>query len=150
MLGADFARFRAANPGRLHFAAHSHHPWPDATEAAQARYWQDSAELADRKWQRIFGDVLPAAQDHVARLLQLSDARQVAFAPNTHEFVVRLYSCFEEGRALRVLSSGAEFHSFTRQTRRLAEAGRVQWTTIPAEPFETFDTRFRDAAAAGG
>jgi selenocysteine lyase/cysteine desulfurase len=150
MLGAHFSRYRAANPGRLHFAAHSHHPWPDATESAQARYWTDSAELADRKWERIFGEVLPAAQQHVARITGLSDARQVAFAPNTHEFVVRLYSCFEAQRPLRVLSSGAEFHSFARQTRRLAEAGRVDWTQIAAEPFDTFEVRFRAALGAGG
>ena len=119
MLAAHFSRFRAANPGRLHFAAHSHHPWPDATEAAHARYWSDSAQLADRKWQKIFGEVLPAAQDHVARITGLSDARQVAFAPNTHEFVSRIYSCFDPAKPLRVLTSSAEFHSFRRQTRRL-------------------------------
>ena len=56
MLGAHFSRFRAADPRRLHFAAHSHHPWPDATEAAHARYWSDSAALADRKWERVLGE----------------------------------------------------------------------------------------------
>src|SRR5438067_2107504 len=126
VLGKHFSRFQAANPGRLHFAAHSHHPWPDATEDAHARYWSDSAALADRKWEKkVFGEVVPKAQAHVARLLRLPDPRQVAFAPNTHEFVTRLYSCFEPGRKLRVLTSGAEFHSFRRQTRRLAEAGQV-------------------------
>lgn len=147
MLGRHFSRFREANPGRLHFAAHSHHPWPDATEAAQAQYWRDSAALADRKWEkRIFGAVVPRAQDHVARLLGLSDARQVAFAPNTHEFVTRIYSCFEPGRALRVLTSGAEFHSFRRQTRRLRETGQVTVEEVPPTPWETFGERFIAAA----
>ena len=45
MLAQHFSRFFGANPGLLHFSAHSHHPWPDATEAAQARYWTDSATL---------------------------------------------------------------------------------------------------------
>jgi len=152
MHDAAFSRFRAANPDRLHFAAHSHHPWPDATEAAHARYWTDSATLADRKWERILGEVLPAAQDHVARKLSLSDARQVAFAPNTHEFVARLYSCFGLERPIRVLTTAHEFHSFTRQTRRLEEAGRVEVTRVPLEPWETFDARFaaapRDALIA--
>ncbi len=87
MLARHFSRFFDANPGLLHFAAHSHHPWPDATQAAHARYWEDSAKLADRKWARVFGEVLPAAQGHVSRLLGLSDPRMVAFAPNVHEFV---------------------------------------------------------------
>ncbi|HRE14018.1 MAG TPA: hypothetical protein PLD37_07480, partial [Usitatibacteraceae bacterium] len=66
MLQAHFSRFFAANPGWLHFAAHSHHPWPDATEAAQRQAWVDGATLADRKWTRVMGEVLPAAQRHVA------------------------------------------------------------------------------------
>src|SRR4051812_26832577 len=142
MLGQHFSRYRAANPGRLHFAAHSHHPWPDATEEAHARYWSDAATLADRKWERIFGEVVPAAQRHVARKLSLSDPGQVAFAPNTHEFVVRLYSCLEASRPLRVLTTAHEFHSFRRQTRRLIEAGRVDVREIALEPWQTFDARF--------
>ncbi|HEX5634214.1 MAG TPA: hypothetical protein VFX50_13335, partial [Gemmatimonadales bacterium] len=119
MLASGFTRFAAADPERLHFAAHSHHPWPDVTEAAHARYWSDSARLADRKWQEaVFGGAVPRAQEHVARLLRLADPRQVAFAPNTHEFVARLYSCLPADRELHVLASAHEFHSFRRQTRR--------------------------------
>jgi kynureninase len=146
MLNEFFSRFREANPGRLHFAAHSHHPWPDATEGAHRRYWTDSATLADRKWDRIFGEVVPRAQGHVARLLGLSDPRQVAFAPNTHEFVARIYSCFEAPRPIRVLASAHEFHSFRRQTRRLQEAGRVDLHEVAAEPWSTFSERFAEAA----
>jgi selenocysteine lyase/cysteine desulfurase len=149
ILSSHFSRYRAANPGRLHFAAHSHHPWPDATESAHARYWTDSAALADRKWERIFGQIVPAAQQHVARLLRLGEPRQVAFAPNTHEFVARIYSCFDFARPLRVLTTACEFHSFTRQTRRLSEAGRVVVEEIAAEPWETFPRRFAAAAASG-
>ncbi len=146
MLAAHFSRFRAANPGRLHFAAHSHHPWPDATEAAHAQYWADSATLADRKWERVFGDVVPKAQRHVARLVGLTDPRQVAFAPNTHEFVARIYSCFEPGRRLRVLTSAHEFHSFRRQTARLRESGHLTVEEIPEAPWQTFAARFIAAA----
>jgi selenocysteine lyase/cysteine desulfurase len=149
MLGADFSRFRAANPGLLHFAAHSHHPWPDATEGPHARYWLDSATLADRKWDKIFGEVVPKAQRHVARLLNLSDSRQVAWAPNTHEFVTRLYSCFDPAKPLRVLTTASEFHSFRRQTRRLQETGRLTVQEIAAAPYDTFAQRFAAAARAG-
>jgi selenocysteine lyase/cysteine desulfurase len=145
VLNESFSYFRAANPGRLHFAAHSHHPWPDATQGAHGRYWADSATLADRKWERVFGEVVPRAQQHVARLIGISDARQVAFAPNTHEFVRRIYSCFEVSRPLRVLTSAHEFHSFRRQTRRLQEAGRLQVEEIPGPPWNTFVERFVQA-----
>jgi selenocysteine lyase/cysteine desulfurase len=147
MLAAQFSRFLAANPGMLHFAAHSHHPWPDATEVAHAQYWSDSATLADRKWARVFDEVVPTAQAHVARILCLPEPGQIAFAPNTHEFVVRLYSCLDWSRPVRVLAGGAEFHSFRRQSRRLAETGRLLLTEIAPEPFETFEERFAEAAA---
>ena len=148
MLASHFSRFFDANPGLLHFAAHRHHPWPDATLAAHTRCWEDAVTLADRKWERVFGQVVPAAQGHVERLLGLSDARMVAFAPNIHEFVVRLYSCLDWSRPVRVLSSAHEFHSFRRQTRRLAETGRLHPTEVPAEPFESFHERFAAAASS--
>jgi len=148
MLAQYFSKFRAADPGRLHFAAHSHHPWPDATEGAHARYWSDSVVLADRKWDRIFAETIPKAQRHVARLLNLSDARQVAFAPNTHEFVARIYSCFDPGKPLRVLTGASEFHSFRRQTRRLQESGRLVVEEIPGPPWHTFTERFVAAERA--
>jgi len=149
MLARHFSRFLAADPRRLHFAAHSHHPWPDATEAAHDRYWRDSATLADRKWQKVMGEVVPAAQGHVARLVGLPDPRQVAFAPNTHEFVTRICSCLDPSRPVRVLTSASEFHSFRRQTRRLQEAGRALVTEIAAEPWASFTDRFAEAARAG-
>lgn len=148
MLAQHFRHFSESNRERLHFAAHSHHPWPDATRAAHDRYWIDSASLADRKWERIFGEVVPKAQEHVARLLHLSDARQVAFAPNTHEFVSRLYSCLEGPGPIRVLATAHEFHSFRRQTRRLQESGRVVLEEVPAEPWDTFVDRFVAAERA--
>src|SRR6185436_15791207 len=136
MLGAKFSRFRAADSARIHFAAHSHHPWPDITHVAHARYWEDSNALADFKWDKVFGEVVPKAQAHIARLAKLSDARQVAFAPNTHEFVTRLYSCLDSQRKLRVLTTASEFHSFRRQTRRLQEAGHVVVEEIPTAPWD--------------
>jgi kynureninase len=149
MLARHFRRFFEANPGLLHFSAHSHHPWPDATEAAHARYWEDSATLVDRKWDRVFGEVVPKAQAHVARILGLSQPKQVAFAANTHEFVTRLYSCLEGRGPFRVLSSAHEFHSFRRQTRRLQEAGVVELTEIAGPPWHDFTERFCEAARSG-
>ena len=147
--------FRAAldaEPERLHFAAHSHHLWPDATRQAHLRAWTDAAELADEKWGRFFGEVYPAAQAGVARLLGVADPAQVAFSANTHDLLLRLMSAlpaWNAPRPLRVLSTDAEFHSFTRQLRRFVESGRVQWVQVPAEPFASLPARFAEVAAAG-
>jgi selenocysteine lyase/cysteine desulfurase len=145
---SHFAAFFDASGDWLHCTAHSHHPWPDVTRAAQLAYWDDAVRLTDRKWDRIFGEVVPKAQRHVARHLQLPAPAQVAFAPNTHEFVVRLYSCLDWRRPQRVLTTAHEFHSFERQTRRLEETGWLQVTRVSAVPYETFTDRFCAALSA--
>ncbi|MGH8694927.1 MAG: aminotransferase class V-fold PLP-dependent enzyme [Burkholderiales bacterium] len=146
MLAAHYRTFFESIGDALHVTAHSHHPWPDVTRAAHLAYWEDSARLTNRKWQeKVFGEVVPQAQGHVARLLDLPDPKLVAFAPNTHEFVVRLYSCLDWSHPPRVLTTANEFHSFGRQTRRLEETGRLAVTRIPVEPYATFGERFQHA-----
>lgn len=146
-LKQDFSRFLGPNPGRLHFAAHSHHPWPDVSFEAQQRAWRDAAEMMDDKWEHIFGTVIPRAGSLVADVLGLADPATLTFGPNTHSFLLRLFSCLEP--PVRVLSTDAEFHSFNRQSRRWEEAGLAIVDRIPAEPFDTFADRFTREARAG-
>lgn len=141
-LKAAFSRSVGAPGATLHFAAHSHHPWPDVTAAAQQRCWDDAARLLDAKWGHIFQTVIPTAQAHVARRLNLSDPASVVFAPNTHDFVRRLLSALPPGRSARVLTTDSEFHSFARQIGRLEEDGLVEVVRVSAEPFESFADRF--------
>jgi selenocysteine lyase/cysteine desulfurase len=148
-LKRHFSRALAGGGGRLHLAAHSHHLWPDATFAAQAQAWEDAAALWDAKWAHVFASVVPEAQAHVARHLRLADPASVSFAPNTHEFVVRLFSALPAGRVPRVLTTDSEFHSFTRQAARLAQDGLIALEVVPTAPFESFPARFMAAAAAG-
>ena len=143
-----FSRFLGGGAW-LHAAAHSHHPWPDVSFEAQQQAWLDAAELIDGKWDLILGEVLPKAQAHVARLLRLPAPDSVCFAGNTHEFLLRLLSCTERKPA-RVLSTDGEFHSFTRQLRRLAEAGLAEVEWVPTEPHADFPARFAAAAVRGG
>lgn len=145
LFGRFAAQARAAD--RLHFAAHSHHWWPDVSFAAQTQAWEDAAELVDDKWERVFDTVLPDFQAHVARTLKLPDPTTVTVAPNTHEFVARIQSCLDERRPVRWLTTGSEFHSLGRQLSRWIEAGRVAATIIDTEPYHTFAERFAEAAA---
>jgi selenocysteine lyase/cysteine desulfurase len=147
-LKAHFGRFLDAKEDRLHFAAHSHHCWPDVTRAAMLEAWDDAARFGDGKWDRVFGEVVPRAQRRIARILDLSRPAQIAFAPNTHELVVRLLSCFVGRASLRVLTTDSEFLSFARQSARLAELPGVTIERVAVEPFATFDARFFSAAAA--
>lgn len=144
-----FSRFLKAAPERLHFAAHSHAYWPDVTFAAQQQCWEDAARLADRKWDHILGEVAPAVQRGIAGHLGLGDPASLVFAPNTHDFLRRIFSCFPAGRQLRILSSDGEFHSFARQVARLEEEGLVAVKRVAVEPVEDFAARFAAAAQAG-
>ena len=146
-LKTDFARFLQSDPDRLHFAAHSHHPWPDVSYEAHRQAWVDAGDLMDDKWEYIFGTVLPRTRQSIASILGLAREESITFAPNTHEFLVRLFSCFET--PVRILTTDSEFHSFTRQSRRWEEAGLADVERVAAEPFETFAERFTAAARTG-
>jgi selenocysteine lyase/cysteine desulfurase len=147
---ALFSRSFRADPDRLHFAAHSHHLWPDASFEGQMQAWDDAARLADRKWDKVMDELWPEAQAHVARELGTGQPEAVAFSPNTHEFLVRLVTAAprESGR-LRVLTSDGEFHSARRQFARWEEEGWIEVERIATEPFETFSDRFLTAAQRG-
>lgn len=144
-----FSRALASAPDRLHFAAHSHHLWPDASFDAQQQAWLDANAHADRKWELIFGDIVPESRAHIARELNLPDPSSLVFAPNTHDLLLRLFSGFERS-PVRILSTDGEFHSFRRQSQRWEEAGQAVVTRIPLDPFDTFADRFTAAACAGG
>jgi selenocysteine lyase/cysteine desulfurase len=144
-----FSRALSLDPERLHFAAHSHHLWPDASFDGQVQAWVEANRFADRKWDLIFGEVVPRAQAEVARELNLPDPDTVVFAPNTHDLLLRVFSGLER-KPVRILSTDGEFHSFRRQGQRWEEAGEALITRVPLEPFDTFDDRFVAAAKAGG
>ncbi len=116
-----FHEFLTANKGKLHFAAHSHHYWPDVTKEAQQQYWLDSAKYVDDKWSYFFETTYPNLQKNISKILNLSNPEQITFAPNTHELTYRLLSCFDKGA--KILTTDSEFYSFDRQVNRLSEAG---------------------------
>lgn len=129
----------------LHFAAHSHHPWPDCTLKAHEQYWKDSSSLLDAKWNKVFGEVIPRVQKNIAKTLNLSHPEMIALAPNTHEFVVRIFSCFnDKTQKIKVLTTDSEFHSFRRQLNRLIEAEKVEAIIVPVEPYNTFQERWAE------
>lgn len=141
-----YQRFLQANAGVQHFACHSHHYWPDVTRDAALAYWDDSARLVDDKWDYVFGEKVPKVQRQIAQLLKLQAPQQIVFAPNTHELLFRLLSCFDLQQPLKVLSSDSEFHSFSRQIKRFAELPNVEVVQVATEPFTTFEQRFVQAA----
>jgi selenocysteine lyase/cysteine desulfurase len=137
-----YKRFLEANVGIQHYASHSHHYWPDITREAMLEYWDDSARLVDDKWNHIFTNKLPETQSLIADVLKLSSPAQIVFAPNTHEFVYRLLSCFDPRKKTRVLTTDSEFYSFDRQVNRLSEASIIEIEKVQVDPFDNFVERF--------
>jgi selenocysteine lyase/cysteine desulfurase len=146
-LKPHFSRFLGAEPDRLHFAAHSHHPWPDVSFEAHEKAWLDAAAMMDDKWDHVFGEVFPSARSRVAGILGLADPSTLTFGPNTHSFLVRIFSCLEP--PVRILTTDSEFHSFTRQSRRWEEDGLAIVDRINAEPFDSLPERLTREARAG-
>ena len=143
-----FSRSLGADTRRLHFAAHSHHLWPDASFEGHLAAWNDAARLADRKWDKVMDEIWPTAQTEVAAELGTGQPDAVVFAPNTHELLVRLFTAIST-YPVRVLTSSGEFHSARRQLARWEEAGAATVERVPVEPFDTFSGRFLEAALAG-
>jgi selenocysteine lyase/cysteine desulfurase len=144
-----FGRSLGADPERLHFAAHSHHLWPDASFEGHCQAWNDAARLADRKWDKVMDEVWPTAQAEVASELGTNQPGAIVFAPNTHDLLVRLFAAASERWPIRVLTSDGEFHSARRQLARWEEAGAALVQRVPTEPFESFSERFLAAAQSG-
>ena len=142
-----FQRAIAAAPDRLHFAAHSHHLWPDASFVGHLAAWEDSVRLADLKWDRVLGEIYPAGQQHVAIELGLPDPSTVVFGPNTHELLVRLVSAFPR-KPVRILATDGEFHSFRRQSERWLEGGTITLDKVAVDGPD-FSQRLVDRAATG-
>lgn len=146
---ALFSRSLGGDPERLHMAAHSHHLWPDASFDGQIECWNDAARLADRKWDRIMGEVWPEAQRNVATELGTDMPDAIVFAPNTHELLVRLFAAASDKWPIRVLTSDGEFHSARRQFARWEESGAAAVERVATEPFDGFSARFLDRARSG-
>jgi selenocysteine lyase/cysteine desulfurase len=144
-----FSRSLAADPDRLHFAAHSHHLWPDASFEGQVEAWNDAARLADRKWDKVMEEVWPEAQREIAAELGTEMPEAVVFSSNTHDFLIRLVTAAPRRVAgpLRVLTTDGEFHSARRQLARWEEEGWVTVARIEVEPFDSLLERFLAEAA---
>lgn len=140
-----FSNSLSALSGTHHFAAHSHHLWPDAARSGQMQAFDDAARLADDKWDHIFSDVYPRAQANIAREIGLPDPGTLVFAPNTHNLLVALFSAAPK-RPLQILTSDGEFHSLRRQVERFEESGQIQCDRISVEPAETYAERLISAA----
>jgi len=134
-----YARFLSTREEQCVLTAHSHQAWPDISREGHLACWDDAAELIDAKWGKVFSEILPDFQKHVAARLGTTRFDDLAVAPNTHELVYRLASCF--GADAHVLTTDGEFHSLRRQLDRLSEES-TRVTRVPVVGEGSFSERF--------
>ncbi|MFO0722894.1 MAG: aminotransferase class V-fold PLP-dependent enzyme [Myxococcota bacterium] len=146
-----YSRFLDQRRQEVLMTGHSHQAWPDVSRDAHLECWDDAARLADHKWGRIFGEIIPALRARIARRLGSDRPQDLAFAQSTHELGVRLASCFPERST--VVTTDLEFHSLRRQLGRQEEDGaKVHWVKAGgpgfAEAFSAALEQHRPAFAA--
>ena len=137
-----FLGTRGGTPRRVLLTGHSHQAWPDVARDGLREAFDVAAAHVDDKWGAVF-----AAQDelrsHIAARIGCQPG-EIAFAPNTHELVVRFLSALPLAKRPHLVTTTGEFHSAFRQLRRLAEEG-IDVTFVPAEPAATLAERVASA-----
>ena len=121
-----FSEFLAGHKDKIHMAGHSHQFWPDITKQAQLEAWELAKEQSDHKWEYLLGTLLPDVQKIISRQLNFPRPNDIAFAPNTHDLITKLISCFFHQEKIRILVSSNEFHSLSRQLKRFSELDQFE------------------------
>ncbi|EQC29422.1 hypothetical protein SDRG_12885 [Saprolegnia diclina VS20] len=143
-----FARSLALqDPQALHFSTYGMGLAPDVSFDSVVGTHRLLASTLNESWDHVFAHDVPTAAAYIKQALGVASAAyHINFGSNCHEFLLRLLSCHPHGKALRVLTSDAEFLSFSRQMDALPHH-TVE--TIALTPFETYGARLAAAAANG-
>ena len=92
----------------------------------------------------VLGELLPSLQGGIAAILNLPDPRTIAIAPNTHEFLRRILSCFPaEPRPFASSRPTPNFTPSGDRWRALRKTASATCTYVPAEPSETLPGALR-------
>lgn len=139
-LRPHYARF--LRPDRILLTGHSHQAWPDVAREGLLRAFDDAAAHVDDKWSRAM-EAAEAVRGAVAGQWHVEPA-EIALAPNTHELVTRFVSALDLRARPRVVTTTGEFHSMSRQLRRLAEEG-LEVVAVPRDPVGSLAERLAEA-----
>lgn len=139
---ADFLDPRGARR-RILLTGHSHQAWPSVAKQGLIEAYEVAARDVDDKWDAVF-----AAQDELRAHLALrlgGEAKEYAFAQNTHEIVTRWLSALSWTERKKIVTTDGEFHAAFRQLRRLAELSEVEVVFVASEPARTLSERLCEA-----
>lgn len=138
-LAEHYSRFNVAD--RLLLTGHSHQAWPDAALEGLVESFEDAARHVDAKWEYAFARA-EQVRESVRGWIDAPQA-PIALGDSTHQLLVRMLSSLDFKRRRKIVTTDAEFHSASRQLRRLGETG-IELDVVAAEPVATLAERMSE------
>ncbi|GAB3644977.1 kynureninase [Glycomyces tarimensis] len=138
-LAGHYSKFNVAD--RLLLTGHSHQAWPDVALEGLVESFEDAARHVDAKWESAFAKA-EQVRESVRGWIDAPRA-PIALGSSTHELLVVMLSSVDFKRRRRIVTTDAEFHSASRQLRRLGEAG-IELDVVAAEPVSTLAERMSE------
>ncbi len=127
---------------RVLLTGHSHQAWPDIARAGLLESYDDAARYVDDKWAHAQQRADRVRRGIAERLGGAAD--EFALGGSTHELVCRLLSALDFKRRPHLVTTSGEFHSLSRQLRRLREAG-VAVSIVDQTPVHNLAERLQSA-----
>lgn len=116
-LQPHYSHFNVAN--RLLFTGHSHQAWPDVAFAGIQEYMRIVADRVDTKWDVGF-EKTEILRNYLRDFYDDPDGYYCR-EQNTHVLLVSWLSCFDLKNKPKIITTTGEFHSMSRQLKRLDE-----------------------------
>ncbi|PAU93400.1 hypothetical protein CK503_11740 [Aliifodinibius salipaludis] len=118
-LAPHYSHFDVSN--RLLFTGHSHQAWPDVAKEGLQESFDVAASDVDNKWETAFEEV-EMLRNYLRNFYDDPDG-MYCLGQNTHQLLVSWLSSFDLQNKPKIITTDSEFHSMSRQLKRLKEEG---------------------------
>ena len=118
-LTPHYSHFDVSN--RLLFTGHSHQAWPDVAREGLHESFDVAASDVDNKWETAFEKV-EQLRSYLRNFYDDPDG-MYCLGQNTHQLLVSWLSSFNLQKKPKIITTDSEFHSMSRQLKRLKEEG---------------------------
>jgi selenocysteine lyase/cysteine desulfurase len=118
-LAPHYSRFDVNN--RLLFTGHSHQAWPDVAREGLLESFDVAASDVDNKWDAAFEKV-EKLRNYLRNFYDDPEG-MYCLGENTHHLLVSWLSSFDLQDKPKIITTDSEFHSMSRQLKRLKEEG---------------------------
>jgi len=118
-LAPHYSHFNVSD--RLLFTGHSHQAWPDVAKEGLQESFEVAASEVDNKWEIAFEKV-EMLRNYLRNFYDDPNG-MYCLGENTHHLLVSWLSSFDLKNKPKIITTDSEFHSMSRQLKRLQEEG---------------------------